>query len=107
MWQRSDGEAVRSNVVNDFMKEVSENLTLRLGQQITISAVSHLTMHSTTSYIVDALQVLRTINPSVFRSQEFIAVVVDDVLSAGLSQVDKRSIERSVKGCGRGRIDTS
>lgn len=38
MWQRSDGEPVRSNVVNDFMKEVSENLTLRLGQQITISA---------------------------------------------------------------------
>lgn len=41
------------------------------------------------------------INPSVFnadRSQEFIAVVVDNVLSAGLSQV----IETSVKGCGRG-----
>lgn len=30
MWQRSDGEAVHSNVVNDFMKEVSDNLTLRL-----------------------------------------------------------------------------
>ena len=104
MWQISDGEAVRSNVVNDFMKEVSDNLTLRLGQQITISAVSHLTMHGTTSYIVDDLQVFRMINPSVLnadRSREFIAVVVDNVLSTGLSQVDKRSIERSVKGCGR------
>lgn len=59
-------------------------------------------MHGTTSYIVDALQVLKMINPSVFnadRSQESIAVVV---LSAGLSEVDKRCIERSVKGCGRG-----
>ena len=105
-WQGSDGEAINSNVVNDFVKEVSENLNQKLGQQITISDVRQLTMcGGTTSHSVDVLQVLRMINASVFnadRSQEFIAIVVDDVLSAGLSLVNKRLLERAIKDCGCG-----
>ena len=45
------------------------------------------------------------INPSVTnadRSDEVVAVVVDDVLSAGLSKLDKGSIERCIKDSGRG-----
>ena len=46
------------------------------------------------------------INPSVTnadRSKKFIAVVIDDVLGAGLPHVNRGSIERSIKDCGRGR----
>ena len=43
-WQRSDSKAVHSNVLNDFVKEVYENLNQGLGEQITISDVNQLTV---------------------------------------------------------------
>ena len=45
------------------------------------------------------------VNPSVTnadRSCEFIAIVIDDALSAGLSQISKGCIERAIKDCGHG-----
>ena len=41
-WQRNDSEAVRSDVLNSFVKEVAESLKQGLKKQITISDVSQL-----------------------------------------------------------------
>ena len=49
-WQGSDGGTVGSNVLNDFVKEMTENLTQRLGEQIAISDVSQLTILGSVSY---------------------------------------------------------
>lgn len=69
MWQRSDGEAVCKNILNDFVKEMSESLNQTPGEQITISKLSQLTMCGTISYSIGAKQVINPSNSNTDRNQ--------------------------------------